>query len=130
MPSYCIFLGAQLSVKQLEKGRRWLAEKNPYFVVIFSSLQTKDEDFIPRTLMDDSIVSSMDPCIWWGAVSKSSSRISPAFVELVDSLLRLPASTSGLERSLSNLGRIQCKERCNLGIEKASKLCFVSFHSK
>lgn len=122
--------GAKLSVKQLEKGRKWFAEKNPYFVVIFSSLQSKDEDYFPRTMMDDTIISSMDPCSWWSAISKSSNLITPGFVELADSLLRLPASTSGLERSLSNLGRIQCKERSKLGIEKASKLCFVSFHSK
>lgn len=124
------FSGERLDNDQLEKGRKWLNTRNPYYVVIFSSLQSEDDGFFPRSMLDETLIDSMDPISWWKALSKSSSRITAGFIELVDILLRLPASTSGLERSLSTLGRIMCKERSRLGVEKAAKLCFVSFHSK
>lgn len=114
----------------LEKGRTWLSKRNPYYLAIFSSLQTEDDQFFSRSMLDDKVIDSMDPINWWKALSKSSNRITPGFIEIVDTLLRLPAGTSGLERSLSTLGRIMCKERSRLGVEKAAKLCFVSFHSK
>ena len=46
-------------------------------------------------------------------------------VDLATNLMILPSSTGGLERSFSVLGRIMTSIRNRLGVDKASKLCFI-----
>ena len=93
-------------------------------MIAASELKIKSEETFPKALLDDHVVSRMNPANWWKSVGMDI-RLPVGLLELASDLMSLPSSTGGLERSFSALGRIMTSGRSRLGVDKAVKLCFI-----
>jgi hAT family C-terminal dimerisation region len=113
-----------------ESGRKWLADQNPAYLLIANMLAIEDENYFPKSQMIEEIINSMDASSWWKIIGMTGSIKNQDFLELVENLMILPASSSGIERIFSGMGNIITKTRNRLGLEKAEKLCFIFYYLK
>jgi len=104
-------------------GRKWLADKNPMFLMAAIKLANNCSDFFSPTMLDKRIVETLTPLEWWKECQNCN--LPQGLVKLTETLFNLPASSASIERSFSTLGNILTKKRNRLGIEKAEKLCYI-----
>jgi hypothetical protein len=91
-------------------------------------LFTGNTEYFSKTMLNESVVSSIDPIEWWTEVNNSS--IHGDFLATASKLYCLPASSASIERSFSVLGNIITKKRNRISVEKAEKLCCIFQNSK
>lgn len=116
-----------MSLELKANGRRYFLEKDGRFVAIVLALESRDETFFSSVLFEEAVISGVDPFSWWRTASSDNpEKIIPEFVNLCEILLKLPASTAGLERTFSTMGNIISDKRNRLGLSKVDKLCFVN----
>ena len=115
------YRGSRLNSEQKEIGMQTILAKDPNFLPVMCSFQAESSPF-PKSMFAEQCLQNVTPVVWWQCVKKTTSG---EFHELCDyacSLLKLPASSSSIERVFSCFGLVQTKLRNRLGIEKASKL--------
>lgn len=78
---------------------------------------------LPKTLLQDSVISNTKPTTWWASLNRSSA-VNEDLCNVAVNLLKMPSSSASIERVFSNFGLIQTKLRNRLGLQKASKLVF------
>lgn len=88
------------------------------------NLACGNEDFYSKASLDSTVSSKTNPVIWWMDTGKDV-RLPRGLGNLAQTLMKLPATSAGLERSFSTLSKIITKLRNRLGVEKASMLCFI-----
>ena len=89
-----------------------------------ASPKTKRKRFYPASFLDLTTSGQMNPSHWWASASKYQ-KLPIGLSELAQTLMKLPASSAGIERCFSALGSIMSKKQSRLEVEKGYKLCFI-----
>lgn len=117
-------LGDGLTTYEVEHGYDWLRSVDPGLVEVAMELEALNDEKFPRYLMEASLLQNTDPKTFWTIVEKRGMFPSSA-CNYALRLMKLPASASGIERCFSTMSSIFSRNRNNLQIEKAGKLCTI-----
>lgn len=109
---------------ETSSGYEWLKSIDVELVTAAMELEAKNDERYPQYLMNDETLLSIDPRTFWTIVEKRSD-FKPSVCQFACRLMKLPASASGLERCFSTMGSILNRNRNNLQVDKASKLCTI-----
>jgi hypothetical protein len=126
-PNNLILIGNQLPDDLFNIGNRWLGTKSPFFIIATANLRLGDTSFFPPAYLDLQVCKNMSPSNWWAAVADYQ-RLPKGLSSLAQTLMKLPASSAGIERCFSALGNIMSKKRSRLEVDKGVKLCFIYQH--
>lgn len=106
----------------------WITNKNEFFLLIVGELKKDKSTYFYDSYLQKGIREKMEPLEWWKQATTSA--IPAKFVELMETLFLLPASTGGVERSFSTMGNIHTNLRNRLSVEKITKLCCINNYFK
>lgn len=124
--------GLDLSLRM--SGRNFFKRRNPAFINIVLGFESfmngitvaQGEPYFLDMMREEQVL-QMDPVAWWSiAHHDMPHKITKEFFELCRVLLRLPASSAGIERNFSSLKNTYSDNRHNLLVEKAEKICFIN----
>lgn len=117
----------ELLPREKEAGIQFLEENcNITFMAMFFKFQGKLSPF-PKSAFTRETIESMTDLEWWRTQAALFPEIiSNATLKNIEMMTTAVASSAGVERTFSIFGLVHSKLRNQLGVEKSSKLVFIS----
>ena len=111
------YLGAGLTLEQIESVKEWLICKDGAFLPAAIAFQA-ESFFTARGR-------ASNPVTWWKALVSSLTGLPDGFIDFMVALQSAVASSAALELVFSSFGLVLTKLRNKLRLQKAAKLVFI-----
>lgn len=115
-----------LSENEVKKGMAYIEEEFP--VSFLSKYFKLKAQLLPYegTIMKSEVIHNMRDYEWWQSFfATNKSYFSKEEIWKTSQLMTAMCSSADIERVFSSFGQIHTKLRNRLGVERASKLCFL-----
>ena len=117
------YLGAGLTLKQIETVKEWLICKDEAFLPAAIAFQAEAIPFSASFFTTRGRASN--PVTWWKALNSSPTGLPDGFIDFMMAVQSAVVSSAALERVFSNFELVLTKLRNKLGLQKAAKLVFI-----
>ena len=115
------YLGAGLTLEQIETVKEWLICKDEAFLPAAIAFQAEATSF-PASFFTTRGRAS-NPVTWWKALDSSSTGLPDGFINFMVALESAVASSAALELVFSSIGLVLTKLRNKLGLQNVQSWC-------